>query len=1648
MRRWSIRARAAGMCSLMLLSAAYVLVAPVAPEPALCLNPDNTRDIVWSFDDPANFTLNGTSIAGGFASLEHLEQSLIETTQEDFNSSLRLENVTTERVPGSIALAGEEAPINRMALQPGNESVDAHIRDADPSANFGSLDWLDMSGNPGNDSRIVMRFDVSAIPGNATIVDAMVWLYLVTGEGNVSSVYLVALNKSFDEDSVSWLENSTGDPWDWAGGDYFPLLFDITWVPNIPGWHKFDVSRLLDLWIDGELENNGIMLICDAGNKTLKQFASSDQTMRPDLRPMMAVNYTLPGVVGLLESEVLGPASNATFTTASWSNSSTSLADDEFDSGNLSSRWFWVGDPSRANGSYDVGVTRPGWLHVEGDGNPFSPLIYSGINILHQNITGDFLATTHVENPDPQNDVGSGMLLFGDKLTYIGIYITGRGASAAIIVMASEGGTPTILALLPWGGLAHAYLGIDKRSDTVFFYAGTEPTSWSFIYTYAPPLPIMDRVTVGPFVSSEVWNVSSVAEYEYFRITPKGLPMSADVRVRVGNSTNLSDPSWEAWGAPMPLNSGSDIQRDGRLLQYQVELRAEHDWYSPRFDSISCLYEMYRSNGTLETEDFAPPGLISWLTFATVEDDWVGQVLYSYSTDHGENWTTPQPGGSYNMTSSGDGIKVRIFIETFDTRFSPTVDSVTVTYEAERYTFFIVTPTSVVAGEPFPVTVEVKDELNNTVTSWVGPILLRAMDSTGTMDATGELSQMFAWITEGGEVTIPNERHFVSETIRINVTSVSTYGMSAPITVLPGPTATVEIEPNATQLMEYSSQEYTSTAYDLYGNIVPGANYSWSAEAAIGTLSTGTGRYTVLSTNEPDQTGNLTATADGVSCSLLISVVPYIYAPEWHGMLPTQVRAEDFGTWTLNITSYVSDAEDSASELRWFVTNETIVDIVDGENETGNMEITFSTIQDMYGRNDLRLWAVDSTGMTNYTWLAVEITPVNDKPTIDHVEPLMVKHDSPYTFDFRYYVHDVDNSYDDLALSVDPANAPYATVAGMFITFDYPAKLNGTDQFVVVAVRDGQQGSSTVVRITVTGNSVPVVVELLPDLTMHQGELREDYFDLDGRFSDDEDATLAYSVKAGHVTVTIQQNNSVSFQAPLDWYGEELVVFAATDSDGARVEDTITVTVQKVNQPPYIAGVPDLKVRYDLWYDFDLLPYLSDSDNAAESLSVTTDDPHITVIGTTISLRYPRDMDGTVTQVTITVSDGELSDSWKTNVTVGSNYPPVLAVALPDHEFLEDVPVAYPITSYLEDMFTDAGEGGANLEYYAFSWIREVTVAATQDTLGNWKVEFESELDYYGTSMMTVRGTDSDGALVERSIVLAVIPVPDPPVLALPETMNVTEGAQMAVDLALYVDDPDPTDTEFTFELMGDGLEHVDVEGSALVCEFPEGYLDKGEDSRLVTIELRVVDSVGLVDTDTMQMEVLKAPTTAGGIGLWVYAVVAGLGGTSAVATVTAWRLRKRPFVIQDMMLIHNDGLLIGRYARGQETGMDENILSGMLTAVLNFVEDSMAGSQDSLKTFGFQKYMVLVHRGKRVYAAVVHDGDAPEDIGEELGAFLGRIESVYRKGIENWSGDLADDFPAVDMLISGFVKEHSKAPRRKRADKAVWSPKEERKGE
>ena len=1618
------------VCALFLLSPFLSMVPSVSSEPTKINNADGSRSFVWDFNDPANYTATNAVVGEGFGALQYRNETLVENSAAGYSQGVTQQGLDIASNPGSIVLNDSTKQVYNLTLQPGPEGEDNYIDESSKTTNNGNWNTLWLDSNSGKQYRVLLRFDLTSVPTGAVVHDAVLWLYLKNGGRATPFAYNVySVTNPWVETESSWNFYSVGNRWATDGGDYDPLSFYRSTIENIIGWHPMDMSRLVDLWTRGLVANNGVIIVPDyLGGTAWKPFVSSDDNNAAQ-RPKLVINYTMPVSGGLYESSALGPGTNELFTLMSWTNSTFSRASDEFNGSTLDTKWSWLNDPSAGSGAWDIGQTTPGWLHMTGEGS--HSLKDLEANFIYQNITGSFNASTRITTGFSAAAMGAGILLADDNQTWIALSLSGTGANAKIVGEVSEGGAVSSLGTVTWSNQASAYLGMKLYGGSIQMFCSADGVSWTLAFSYTPRVPLMNRLMLGAVIYSGTASASPVTDWDYFRIDPVGNPTSVEMKARVGNSTTPGDASWGTWGSTLAPNTGVVVGKTARYLQYGLVFTSWQDWTTPVFSGMTVNYERYAPFGTIFTQDQTIFNLREWITITTDENEMGGSVQYAYSTEHGAYWSPLGGGGSYDISFlSNKSIMIRIDISTPDTRITPLINLVNISYTITPSSFYIEPAVTVVmAGELFQFNIYARDETNSTIIYWAGPVQLHALDATGTMDASSELSDTIAHISVNGFVTKLGETYDAVETIRIMASAEGVSGISAPITIIPASVSYIVIQPSITQLMEFETQNYTATAYDGLGNEIPNTPVSWTADLAIGTLNVSSGPAVQLLTGIGGQEGHLRASIGSISSDLLIHVLSPTYAPVFSDSVPDQVKPEDYGTWTLNITSYVSDNEDNYSELRWYVTNERVITVT-GENKTGNMDIEFSTKKDMNGVDFLNLVVVDSDGLTATTTIKVDIQAINDPPLIDHIAPLVVTWGVDYTYDFKYYIHDADNTYEQLALRTDAASGPYTTITWLKIAFNYPEALNGTDQYVVVTVSDGELESSTVVRITVSDDMTPVSNRLL-DLVMDQGTSVLSYFNLSYHFTDPDDTVLYYAAGASNVKININLNHTVDFTAPIDWFGTEYIVFIAQDPEGARAEEAMSVTVLHVNQPPSIGDVPNLRVQYDHRYDFDLTPYIHDSDMATETLSIGTNDTHIAVIGMMISLLYPQSMNGSVIQVLLTVSDGDLTASRSIQITIGDDLPPI-ARDPPDHSFQEDAlppETRYPVGSDLENYFNDT-EDADPLTFFAFTSSPNVIAEVVNVVAGSTTIQFLTDENYNGICYVTIRATDLEGSIVEETITLDVIPVNDAPSLNLPASQNMTEGAQVAMDLALFVTDPDVEDTEFEFMAHCDYDQYLEVHGSVLVLNFPKGFVPDGVDSKIVNVDIRVRDEGGLMDTKTISVTVLKAPTIPG-IGAkdnpWLYLGLLITGGAALGLFMVAVNRRKKPFVVLDMMLIHDDGFLIGRHASPHAGEIDEDILSGMLTAVLNFVEDSMSTTLNELKTFGFKEYQVLVSRGQKTFVAVVYEGDIPDGIEKPLSEFIQTIERIYKKKLGNWTGDIETDFAGVEVLIQGFVKEHSK---------------------
>lgn len=171
-----------------------------------------------------------------------------------------------------------------------------------------------------------------------------------------------------------------------------------------------------------------------------------------------------------------------------------------------------------------------------------------------------------------------------------------------------------------------------------------------------------------------------------------------------------------------------------------------------------------------------------------------------------------------------------------------------------------------------------------------------------------------------------------------------------------------------------------------------------------------------------------------------------------------------------------------------------------------------------------------------------------------------------------------------------------------------------------------------------------------------------------------------------------------------------------------------------------------------------------------------------------------------------------------------------------------------------------------------------------------------------------------------------------------------------------------------------------------------------------------------------------------------VHVVAGGLGDASALPVLggalllvgvvgfLGYRvLGRRRAVIDEIFLLHRDGLLIKHYTRRVRPDIDSDILSGMLIAVQNFVNESFIGSEGlqkegQLDELRFGEFRLVIERGKWVIVAAVLSGDPSDRVKDEVKASIRDVETELGTQLEGWTGEM-NRVEGADRYLQDLIR-------------------------
>ena len=857
---------------------------------------------------------------------------------------------------------------------------------------------------------------------------------------------------------------------------------------------------------------------------------------------------------------------------------------------------------------------------------------------------------------------------------------------------------------------------------------------------------------------------------------------------------------------------------------------------------------------------------------------------------------------------------------------------------------------------------------------------------------------------------------------------------SVEVTVIPSLLDSIVISPSGPiSIRQGDTIALSAIGYDIYGNVVCLSSTMWSTNTS-GSIA-GTGSTAIYTAGYIPEVGAIEITVGSVSSSVEVVVMNALAGP-WLNPIPTQVATED-SNWTLSLTPYWNHVNGTAG-LRWHTENVNSSLYIVLHDSTTEAYMCFLTQPDKWGVDVFRLWVRDVNGFSTYQDITVSIQSVNDRPSFVNEPPveLYVKFDTFYTFDYTYYIKDVDTSKSDLRMfSSMPANVYFDWVFGTFI-FGERDGTNAYFEMVLLTVTDAPEGAKAdstnsdtlTIVVRVTDDNPPSLNQPLPDVVLLEGEVNHFAFDLDDYFYDLDNDYLIYTYGFDNIEIVIDDiSHEVFMSATTEWSGVAEGTFTAIDPIGALKADTVLVTVIAVNDAPVFRNPGTIHVRYDHSYNLTAADYVSDPDHSLSELSFSFNTTYIEYISGRFVFLFPASQSGGPftapyqLSVTANVSDPEgASGLCIFEVMVSDNYPPELASPVPynDHlTFLEDEYLNNSIC--LDVLFSDSDDEEEGLNY-AVVGNEKVFVKIYPDTC----VNFTASTNWSGTEVIEFRAIDTHGAWCSWRVMITVVPVNDAPVaLPIPDFLVRGGGGNTYIDISGYFIDSESSFTELSFITAPEP--EVAVVGKYLYVNFPDGASD-------ITVTLLAVDSDG-VESNEVTFKVRLEPTWAEKMGypytFFIVLMAAGIGGYLLA------RRMPRPFTLENLFLIHNDGRLISHVTKAEETAIDKDVVSAMFTAVQEFVRDSFQAGEVGLKKLEIGERNVMIEKGESVYLALIYSGFPHQNIFNTLAMLLSDIEERYIGRIERWNGT-KKALPGIDVMLQNYMA--------KDYEPGAWEPEEE----
>jgi len=126
---------------------------------------------------------------------------------------------------------------------------------------------------------------------------------------------------------------------------------------------------------------------------------------------------------------------------------------------------------------------------------------------------------------------------------------------------------------------------------------------------------------------------------------------------------------------------------------------------------------------------------------------------------------------------------------------------------------------------------------------------------------------------------------------------------------------------------------------------------------------------------------------------------------------------------------------------------------------------------------------------------------------------------------------------------------------------------------------------------------------------------------------------------------------------------------------------------------------------------------------------------------------------------------------------------------------------------------------------------------------------------------------------------------------------------------------------------------------------------------------------------------------------------------------------------VEQIFLIHKEtGLLLKHVALDPSHHEDADVVSSMLTAVQDFIQDSFSSSENQgIESLRMGDLQVLIEQGPDVVLALVCRGHPPQSLRETMQTTIEDIQHEFHESLQNFEGD-TQAFEAADLNLSPLL--------------------------